>query len=73
MVPRIKESRGDPGPPPCGVLLEGEAHGGPIFPRIQQMKDGLKSEESVCWVTAPLPPMTKNDQFLSSFEKTEGW
>ena len=31
MVPRIKESRGNPGPPPCGVLLEGEAHGGPIL------------------------------------------
>jgi len=46
MVPRIKESRGYPGPPPCGVLLEGEAHGGPIFSRIQQMKDGLNSEES---------------------------
>ena len=46
MVPRIKESRGDLGPPPCGVLWEEEAHGGPIFPRIQQMKDGLNSEES---------------------------
>ena len=38
MVPRIKESRGNPGPPPCGVLLEGEAHGGPIFQKTLNAK-----------------------------------
>ena len=37
MVPRIKESRGTPGTPPCGFFWEEKAHGGPIF-SAQQAK-----------------------------------
>jgi hypothetical protein len=46
MVPRIKESRGILGPPPCGFLWEEKANGGPV-----SRKTG----------TLPEPVMPKSD------------
>jgi hypothetical protein len=54
VVPRIKESRGDPGTPPCGFLLEGEARGGPIYPQklaaeitVGRLKEGGRPAHQV--------------------------